>query len=105
MSVVNAIAGKAGRLILWLSLIISSAAICWQSAALPPFPQRSSLLPFLNAVTIRSATDKMSEEHSERIFNFVSELSLSESAINFFLSKYLDYFRESLPAGRQVKQT
>ena len=32
----------------FLYLTISSAAKCWASAALPPFPQKSILLPFLD---------------------------------------------------------
>ena len=48
--VLRAIAGKLFLLI--LNLPINSAAICCASAALPPFPNKTTLLPFLRHLTI-----------------------------------------------------
>ena len=45
VSVVNAMAGSPGRSKSFVSRLTNSAAMCWQSAALPPLPQMSSLPP------------------------------------------------------------
>ena len=45
VSVVSAIAAMAGRCRSLLRRITNSAAICWASAALPPFPHNSNFPP------------------------------------------------------------
>jgi hypothetical protein len=51
-SVVRAKAGNPGRVILRENAFTNSAAKCWESAALPPFPQRRTLFPSLKALAI-----------------------------------------------------
>ena len=45
VSVVSAIAGRGGRSM--RNRFTNSPAMCWASAALPPFPKSRTLLPFL----------------------------------------------------------
>ena len=52
-SVVRAIAGRGGRSS--MKRFTNSAAMCWASAALPPFPQIMSLRSAVNAWEIFSA--------------------------------------------------
>src|SRR5579864_1870250 len=50
-------AGSPGRSNSRVSRFTNSAARCWQSAALPPFPQSSTLPPPRNAAVMRSAAE------------------------------------------------
>jgi len=54
VSVVSATAGSGGRSI--RKRFTNSPAMCCASAALPPFPNRRILLPFLRASVITSTT-------------------------------------------------
>jgi len=54
VSVVRAMAGRGGRSM--RKRFTNSPAMCWASAALPPFPKSRTLLPFLRASVIESTT-------------------------------------------------
>jgi hypothetical protein len=66
-SVVRAKAGKPGRVILRENAFTNSAAKCWESAALPPFPQSRTLFPYLKASAI--IVDASFMEFSDVVMN------------------------------------
>jgi hypothetical protein len=74
VSVVRAIAGSGGRSN--MKRLTNSAAICWASAALPPFPQIMSLRSPVKAEAIRS-------ERRKRFRAF----SLTKSSVTFTVSR------------------
>src|SRR6266480_2964616 len=75
VSVVSAMAGSPGRSKLFVNRLTNSVAMCWQSAALPPFPQSSTLPPPRNAWATRSAAATMASSHASALRRLVSALS------------------------------
>src|SRR5262245_49450968 len=70
-SVVRASAARAGRTKSADSRQVNSVAKCWQSAALPPFPHKSSLPPLWKELAIRSAASRIAREHSSNASHIV----------------------------------
>src|SRR2546428_594391 len=83
--VVRADALSAGRIL--LNFPTSSAEMCWASAALPPFPKKTTFRPFSSAVVIMWAISMMSLRHSLATRSFVSilfRIAASAADASFF---------------------
>ena len=79
-------------LLFFLYFTTNSAAICWASEALPPFPNKIILFPFFNVLIINSInylkipTSLLKNISAERIWFFTSNSNIL-FIFNFFISK------------------
>ena len=87
VSVVRAMAGSGGRSMIYR--LTNSAARCWASAALPPFPKKKSLFPDTKVREISLITSRSLGRFSLRKRALTSALSLNRFRMIFSIaSKY-----------------
>ena len=68
-------AGSPGRSKSLVSRLTNSAAMCWQSAALPPLPQMSSLPPARKASVMTPAAVAIASAQASAVRRLIAALS------------------------------